>query len=57
MFILSVISAIIILVFALIKDQNFYSALKDINNTKISTINYQNMQIIMRELISIANGH
>lgn len=54
-FILSVFSAVITLAFALIKDQGFFFQLEQINNAKISTINYQNMIIITRELVNIAN--
>lgn len=53
---LSLVSAIIMLILALIKDRNFFHYLEEINMTKISSIHYINMQIITRELVNIANG-
>lgn len=56
-FTLSILSAVIMLVFALVKDQSFYEELELINSTKVSSIKYQNMKIITRELVNLANNY
>lgn len=55
MFFLSVISAVIILVFSVLNKVTFFQELENISNAKGSSINYQNIQIIIRELVNVAN--
>lgn len=39
------------------KDTKFYDSLNSINNAKIKAINFQNLNIISRELVNLANSH
>lgn len=56
-FMLSIFSAVTTIVLTMIKDQSFFTTLQEINNANIKIINYQNLNIITRELVNIANGN
>lgn len=56
-FMLSIGSAVVMIVLALMKDTKFYDSLNSINNAKIKAINFQNLNIISRELVNLANSH
>lgn len=44
------------LIIALVKDQTFINDMQLMNSAKLSVIKYQNMQILTRELVNLANG-
>ena len=52
---LSLLSAVIMLVLALIKDQSFFSQLHQITKANLSSIKFENLQILVRELVNLAN--
>ena len=55
MFILSVVAAIVMLAFSLEMTKNFSKDLGFVTSATFATINYQNLQILTRDLISLAN--
>jgi hypothetical protein len=55
-FVITVIAAVAMLSLAMEKNKTFYSELTLMNNAKLAVIKYQNLEILVREITSIANG-
>lgn len=52
---MSVVAAIVMLAFSLSMTKNFSKDLGFVTSATFATINYQNLQILTRDLISLAN--
>jgi hypothetical protein len=52
---LSFVCAILILSLTIVRDQRFYTDLGLMNSSQMSVVRWQNVKILMRELVSLAN--
>jgi len=53
---LSIVAAVAMLIIASVKNRTFQANLQLMDDAKLAVIKYQNMQILTRELVNLANG-